>query len=65
MSEYVWMCKYKHDSEYASGPKYVKTLNMAKLEYGRVLSMGVLHSVLNMPEYALTEFWILKTYTGF
>ena len=25
-------------------------------EYGRVVNMRVLHRVLNMPEYALTEF---------
>ena len=30
MPEYAWMCIYKQDSEYASGPKYVKLLNMAK-----------------------------------
>ena len=49
------MCIYKHDSEYASGPKYVKILNMAKFwilegsqyasvtqrsEYGEILNMG-------------------------
>ena len=92
------MCIYKHDSEYASGPKYVKILNMAKFwilegsqyasvtqrseygeilnmggfsicerytafwiwrssEYGRFLNMRALHSVLNMPEYDLPEFW--------
>ena len=39
-----------------------QVLNMAKFliwrsfEYGRVLSMQSLHGVLNMPEYALTEF---------
>ena len=43
-------------------------LNMAKFwiwqssEYGRVLKLRALHSILNMPEYALTEFWI---YLGF
>ena len=31
-------------------------------EYGRVLNMWALHSVLNMPEYALNKFWI---YLGF
>ena len=49
MSEYAWMCLNKWDSEYASGPKYS--------EYGRVLNMRELHSVLNMQEYALAEFW--------
>ena len=29
---------------------------MSNSEYGRVLNMRALHSVLNMPEYALTEF---------
>ena len=28
MPEYVWMCLNKQDSEYASGPKYAKILNM-------------------------------------
>ena len=31
-------------------------------EYGRVLNMLALKSVLDMPEYVLTEFWI---YLGF
>ena len=30
MSEYDWMCLNKQDSEYASGPKYAKILNVAK-----------------------------------
>ena len=29
MPEYAWMCLYKQDSKYASGPKYAKILNMA------------------------------------
>ena len=43
-------------------------LNMSKFwlwqtfEYGRVLNMRALRSVLNMPEYVLAEFWI---YLGF
>ena len=28
MPEYVWMCLNKQDSEYASGPKYAKILNI-------------------------------------
>ena len=28
MPEYAWMCLYKQDSEYASGPKYAKILIM-------------------------------------
>ena len=41
-----------------------RVLNMPKLwiwqiyEYGKVFNMRALHSVLNMPEYALTEVWI-------
>ena len=41
-----------------------QVLNMPKFwisqnsEYDSVLTMWALHSVLNMPEYALTEFWI-------
>ena len=31
-------------------------------EYGRVLCMQALNSILNMPEYDLTEFWV---YHGF
>ena len=30
MPEYTWMGLNKQDSEYASGPKYAKILNMAK-----------------------------------
>ena len=35
-----------------------KLLNMANMspEYGGVLNMRALHSVLNIPEHALTEF---------
>ena len=42
MPEYAWMCLDKQDSEYASGPKYAKIVNMAKLwiwqgsQYGSV-----------------------------
>ena len=32
-----------------------------KSEYGRALNMQEIHKVLNMPEYALTEFWIYLT----
>ena len=41
----------KQGSECASGVKY-----------GSVLNMRALHSVLNMSEHVLTEFWI---YIGF
>ena len=30
MAEYAWMYLDKQDSEYASGPKYAKILNMAR-----------------------------------
>ena len=30
MFEYPWICLNKQDSEYVSGPKYAKLLNMAK-----------------------------------
>ena len=53
MPEHAWMCLYKQDSEYASGPKYGKIL-----EFGRILNMWMLHNILNIPEYALTEFWM-------
>ena len=29
MPEYVWICLYEQDSEYTSGPKYAKILNVA------------------------------------
>ena len=43
-------------------PNIPRVLNKSKFciwqssEYGRVLNMRALHSVLNMPEYALAEF---------
>ena len=30
MPDYSWMCQNKQDSEYATGPKYDKILNMVK-----------------------------------
>ena len=69
MPEYAWMCLYKQDSEYTSAPEYAQIRNMAEF------SMPALHSALNMPEYALIEFyartlnmaglWICKSCTGF
>ena len=47
------MCLNKQDSEYAWGPKNFGGQNS---EYGKALNMRVLHSVQNMPEYALKEF---------
>ena len=31
---------------------------MQSSKYGRILSMEALHNTPNMPEYALTKFWI-------
>ena len=45
------MCVYKQDFKYASGRKYAKYA-----KYGKVLNVLALHTVLDMPEYALTEF---------
>ena len=42
--------KYAHDM-----PKFWIAQSS---DYGRVLNMQALHSVLNMPEYPLPEFWI-------
>ena len=50
MPEYTWMCLYKLDFVYVLGPKYAKIC--------MVLNMRALRSVLNKPEYTLTEFWI-------
>ena len=53
------MCPYKQQ-----GYEYTLVLNMPKFwiwqsfEYGRILNMLALHSVLDMSEYALAEFWI-------
>ena len=51
MSAWIWV--NKQDYQYVSVPKYDKSF-----EYGKVLNMRALHCILNMPEYALTEFWI-------
>ena len=61
MPEYAKMYPCKQDSEYMP-----RVLNMPKFwiwqssqyDRDRVLNMWVLRSVLNMPEYALAEFWI-------
>ena len=49
------MCLNIQDSEYPSSPKYAKIPNMAKFRIWQG-SQCALHSVLNMPEYALAEF---------
>ena len=52
------MCPYKQEFDYASGPKYAKFWIWQSSECGRVLIMQALHSVLNIPEYILIEYWI-------
>ena len=57
--EYTWMCLDKQDSEYASGPKYGKILNMAKFW----ICQGSQYGSVPWPfEYARIcldrEFWI-------
>ena len=47
MPKYICMYLYELDSEYASGSKYAKILNMAGSQYGELLSM---------PKHALTKF---------
>ena len=43
------MCLYKHDSEYASGPKYLKILKIwQSFEHGRAVNMRALHCAPNM-----------------
>ena len=78
--EYAGICLTKQDSEYASFinlPKFW-TWQSSENEYGRVLNMLALCSVLSILEYAQTVlnifqvlnmpgFWICNTqsYTGF
>ena len=51
MPKYVWMCPYKQDSEYASGPKYAKIVNMAKF---LIWQGSQYESVTQRSEYART-----------
>ena len=55
MPEDAWMCLLKQDTEYALGPKIPtpKFWIWQSSENGRVLNMRALHSILNMPEYAV------------
>ena len=57
--DYAWICVNKQGSEYASGRKYVKILNMAKFW---IWQGSQNESVKQRTEYVLTEFWI---YLGF
>ena len=67
MPENAWMCLPKQDTEYALGLKIPMPIFWIwqGSENGRVLNMRALHSVLNMPEYAVNvscssslHFWI-------
>ena len=80
MPEYTGMCICKQNSEYTSGPKYAKILNLAGLAICE--SYAAFWICQNMPwqisEYILgskharilgysrnmAEFWIYKSYTG-
>ena len=55
MPEYASVSLNNQDSEYAELPKYDKSLNTKNSEYGRVLNMRALHSILNASKYALAE----------
>ena len=58
MPEYAWLWLYKQDSEYGSGPKYSKILNMAEFcrwNFSQYVSVTQLSRML---EYALTGFWL-------
>ena len=56
MLKYVWKCLNKQDFAYVSGPKFANFWIWQSTEYGRVLNMRALQSILNMPEYDLTQF---------
>ena len=80
MPEIAWMCLYKYDSEYTSGLKYAKLLNMAKFwiwkgsQYASVTQRAgkcfdkVLLNFLGC-KYAwilnVSRLWICKSCTGF
>ena len=77
MPEYAWMYLNKHDSEYASGAKYPKILNMSKFwiwqgfsicerykafDYARIY----INRVLNIScVLNMAGLWICKIYIGF
>ena len=77
MPEYAWMYLYKHDSDYALGPKYDKILNMAGFSICERYTVFWIYQ--NMPwqssEYILGSkyarilnmagLWICKSYKGF
>ena len=47
--EYAWVCLYRQNYEYASGPKYAKILNMLKF---RIWQDSQYESVTQRSEYA-------------
>ena len=65
MPKYSWMCLYRHNSEYASGPKYPKILNMAKswiwqgFQYASV-TQGSEYARI-WPDRVLNISWVLNT----
>ena len=56
MPEYASICLYKQILNMSCVPNMPKFWIWESSEYGRALNMLVLHSLLDMPEYALTEF---------
>ena len=60
--EYAWIGLNKQVLNVTRNLNMPKFWILQTFEYGRILHMQVLHSILNMPEYALSEFWI---YLGF
>ena len=77
MCEYASMCLIKQDSEYTSGPKYGKILNMAKFSicerYTRFwiwqnMPWQSCECILGSKSSSILNmagFWICKSYTGF
>ena len=62
---HFWICLNIPEYAYTKGIlNLLGVLNMQKFwisqsfEYSRVFNVRALHIVLNIPEYALTEFWI-------
>ena len=62
MPEYAWVCLNKQNSEYASGPKYAKILNMTKFWLWQGSQYASVTQRPEYAEYALAEFWIYPTF---
>ena len=60
--KYAWMCYISRILNIPWVLNVPKFLIWQSSEYGRVLNMRAFHNVLNMPEHALTKFWM---YLGF